>query len=653
MTPDQIFSVIAALMAGEADPEFDQLRTGGFDDRYPVTVEACEAAPGTLEIEGRTVICGTVSVPEDYTKPDGNRVPIEFAVIKSLSQSPAPDPLVYLHGGPGSGTLSSLGVVGDLIFPKHRQTRDIVTFDQRAAALSSRTVNCYDEMANDIVDLARVPAGATQLPGDLLAKVIGPCMEEIKASDADLSAYNSANNARDVRALMSALGYPTYNIYGISYGTRLGLEVLRTAPEGVRSVVIDGVAPTTVYLYDDLIGPYTHVLEALAAQCAADAECNAAYPDVIGDFNTAMGNLADAPIPASRGRPELNFISLFSLTFQARNAPTEHRPVTAWLPRIYAELAEGKTDAFDAIQFMAQPDPAAGIGERPGMNEDERALVKLAVDNAQAMSNLDRGIKRALHQLKLDLGDASEVASVAEAFDARATSAALAIDDQDALIAMVQDFASLQDAKHKARPLRQWVRAHFPDADRDALLSLISVMTDEDLDAVYESIVKDTTKYEALMRGAINQAIYACQEDIPYNSVEGFNARLEELAGDYPFVQLFGGETGTYDKCAHFDQYPCEGFHDPVVSDVPVLALNGYLDIQTSMNWGAVAVETLANGRNYVIPEAGHGTLLFQPCAADISVAFLNDPAAEIDASCIDRIKVDFAMPDDPLPSAR
>lgn len=152
------------------------------------------------------------------------------------------------------------------------------------------------------------------------------------------------------------------------------------------------------------------------------------------------------------------------------------------------------------------------------------------------------------------------------------------------------------------------------------------------------------------MREAINQAIYACQEDVPYNSVEGFQARLAELAARYPFVQVFGAETRFYDTCTHFQQYPREGFHDPITSDVPVLALNGFLDIQTSMHWGAVAVETLENGRNYLIPEAGHGTLLFQPCAADISVAFLNAPIGELDVSCIDAIRVDFAMPDEPLP---
>jgi hypothetical protein len=44
-----------------------------------------------------------------------------------------------------------------------------------------------------------------------------------------------------VQAIMQTPGYPEYNIYGVSYDTKLALEVMRSAPEGLRSVVIDSV----------------------------------------------------------------------------------------------------------------------------------------------------------------------------------------------------------------------------------------------------------------------------------------------------------------------------------------------------------------------------------------------------------------------------
>ena len=68
----------------------------------------CPVKPALSEIEGETVICGTVTVPENYDEPDGTQIGLAFAVFKSDSLSPASDPVVYLHGGPGAAELRDL-----------------------------------------------------------------------------------------------------------------------------------------------------------------------------------------------------------------------------------------------------------------------------------------------------------------------------------------------------------------------------------------------------------------------------------------------------------------------------------------------------------------------------------------------------------------
>jgi len=81
MSPDQIFAILASLVSGGSDPDFDRLRDGGFDERYPVSVESCELPPGVLEIEGQTLICGTVDVPENHKSTKVRRIPLEFAIL--------------------------------------------------------------------------------------------------------------------------------------------------------------------------------------------------------------------------------------------------------------------------------------------------------------------------------------------------------------------------------------------------------------------------------------------------------------------------------------------------------------------------------------------------------------------------------------------
>ena len=45
---------------------------------------------------------------------------------------------------------------------------------------------------------------------------------------------------------MGALGPAQWNLYGVSYGSRVTMEVMRRYPEKIRSVVLDSVYPPSV-----------------------------------------------------------------------------------------------------------------------------------------------------------------------------------------------------------------------------------------------------------------------------------------------------------------------------------------------------------------------------------------------------------------------
>ena len=51
--------------------------------------------------------CGYLTVLEDRSKPSGPTIRIHYAVFQSFSESPLPDPVVYLEGGPGGHALQS------------------------------------------------------------------------------------------------------------------------------------------------------------------------------------------------------------------------------------------------------------------------------------------------------------------------------------------------------------------------------------------------------------------------------------------------------------------------------------------------------------------------------------------------------------------
>ena len=91
MSPEQIVALIAAL-AAEPDPNaFASLKAGGANPDYPVTVTPCARPVAPTEIDGQTVICGTVEVPFDHRAPEGARINIAFNLYKAHSLSPQPD----------------------------------------------------------------------------------------------------------------------------------------------------------------------------------------------------------------------------------------------------------------------------------------------------------------------------------------------------------------------------------------------------------------------------------------------------------------------------------------------------------------------------------------------------------------------------------
>ena len=69
------------------------------------------------------------------------------------------------------------------------------------------------------------------------------CRARLVADDVNPALANSAESAADVEALREALGYEEWNLFGISYGTRLALTVLQRLSGGGASVILDSVFP--------------------------------------------------------------------------------------------------------------------------------------------------------------------------------------------------------------------------------------------------------------------------------------------------------------------------------------------------------------------------------------------------------------------------
>lgn len=121
-----------------------------------------------------------------------------------------------------------------------------------------------------------------------------------------------------------------------------------------------------------------------------------------------------------------------------------------------------------------------------------------------------------------------------------------------------------------------------------------------------------------------------CAEDWPYWPEQTGSAGT--LLGD-SFTELYSR------VCSWWPADPvAPGFHDPVVSNKPVLLLSGELDPVTPPEYGDEAVEHFANGRHIVAEGRGHITMS-NHCIADITSEFIAEASVEdLDDECIDTI---------------
>ena len=646
MTPEQIIAVVTALLTGEPDPAaFPTIRSGGADARYPVTVEACpvNAMPPT-EVEGSTAICGRVSVPEDHGKPDGKRIDLAFAVLKAHTLSPVPDPVIYLHGGPGGGAVNALAGIVHPLFDGYRSRRDVVTFDQRAAGISSDMVTCFNTLGGDIFELL-VPSRFTD---EKQTEFFKTCSEELTAKGNDLSAYNTYQNALDVQALMLALGYAEYNIYGVSYGTTLGLEVMRSAPEGVRSVVLDSVSPPQAKVYVENAKPEEESIQAVLDQCAADAGCAKAYPDLEAVLMRVAEQLQKAPIPAARGKPEVNIMTLINL-FAQRNRYGALPNATRFIPQILTEWDKGDTTTWDLVSSgatNAHPSTAKRLQPYAGrLTPDQNTLAGLLFEMATAEATQDQSQYAAVQALTESLKTkATGATDLVGRFGDMLQASVVGTRSKDDMLAFLRDVAALVPEKPSKEALRTLVAAHTPPADQPAIMQVLDLMSDADVAAFYADVSGQARASFSDMVGAIDLFVVACQESVPFNSREGFEAFSATLK--FQFLNLDVKEQAQmFDICKLFTPVPRDGHHDPVKSDIPALVLYGLNDTQTSSADAKDTAANLGNARVLGFPEAGHGALIFSQCAKDIGLAFIEQPTVELATGCIETLKPQWVLP--------
>jgi len=232
--------------------------------------------------------CGWFEVAENRKVTDGKRIRLHIAVIPALRKQALPDPLFIISGGPGQAA-SDFYLSSAAAFERLRSDRDVVIIDQRGTG-KSNLLQC------------ELPDEFESAPFDksLVQRHTRECLQ---ALNGDPRYYTTSVAVRDLDDVRRALGYDRINLYGVSYGTRVAQHYARRYSEHVRAMVLDGVVPVELALGPGIAIHAQQSLDATLRRCAADKDCNTAFPRLTESFAHLRAEFASHTQPISIPHP--------------------------------------------------------------------------------------------------------------------------------------------------------------------------------------------------------------------------------------------------------------------------------------------------------------------------------------------------------------
>jgi len=275
--------------------------------------------------------CGLAEVPLDPSDPTGRFTTISFLVMEG-SDSGFDTPVAVLQGGPGGASSDMAGW-----FPQREFTQ--VFIDQRGTGFGPVLFDCseLDELS---IDLLSKPSDRAL---DRELKAYDECANRF-GQTSSLAFTNTASLAADVESVMAGLQHDRWVVYGVSYGTTIGLELLRRSARGLVGAVLDGVYPPDLDVDKALAFSADRSIGAIDSACAADQTCSSLIGGVSATLDRLITELDADPIrvDADGGVPEtlIDGQRLAVFTFLMLYGDTE----ATYIPWMLAGLARRDPD---------------------------------------------------------------------------------------------------------------------------------------------------------------------------------------------------------------------------------------------------------------------------------------------------------------------
>lgn len=246
----------------------------------------------SLWADKNKVSCFSIPVNKNSASKQKSKYFLAVAIAKAGNNS-LENPLLYLHGGPGIATLENLPrYLKSATWKLIREKRDLIFFDYRGTGFSQPSL-CSD-LQNSINTFSRTNP-SSQEKAKHTDSLYRDCRSKLLAEGTDLATFSSFQLAADAEEIRKALKIPDWSIYGVSHGTTIGLNLLRSFPSKINSIILDSPYPPNAPWFD-FVRPFDTCFDVLEKNVLSDPIAGKRFRSLRKDFVSAVKRLNNKPV---------------------------------------------------------------------------------------------------------------------------------------------------------------------------------------------------------------------------------------------------------------------------------------------------------------------------------------------------------------------
>lgn len=243
-----------------------------------------------LSIDGQI---GYLEVPENRQNLASRKIKIKYVWLKSLSKNTQP-PVVFLEGGSGTSTWQTDEPTELADWIELLKVRDLIFVDRRGSTDESLNYIWTKEFPEDFFTSAKAASIHYE-------QMIKASLEEFEKRGVDIKGYTVEAHANDVNELMTALKINQYSIFGFSFGSHIGMTIMKLFPKRIERAIFSGAdAPHQAFNFPSHMDAH---IDKLAALIEADHNINKVVPDFRKLVTRVMRKLAQNPAIVTINNP--------------------------------------------------------------------------------------------------------------------------------------------------------------------------------------------------------------------------------------------------------------------------------------------------------------------------------------------------------------